>query len=114
MKCAHCKNGIHGSAHIDDDVVLHSDCRRPYEQAKIGRTHRCPKCRGVGGETTETPRYHTEGGFNGYFDPGVQVFDGVNKNFTSCDFCDGQGYLAAEPEPITEPARIVGWKRTDK
>lgn len=96
---------------VDAGEIWHQDCVYPWKQAQVGRTHKCPQCNGSRGTTTERPVYRSEGGYNGFFDKGEEIFLGTEKTFHPCSLCDGNGYLAKEPQPIVEPAKIVGWNK---
>lgn len=114
MTCAHCKRGIEGDAKVHGDSITHADCAQPYRMAKRGKTFKCPKCSGSGWEYNRdvhsTELYDPADGYNGYFSPLSSRV--VTKHESKrCDFCEGDGYLAKEPQPIVEPARVVGWQR---
>lgn len=48
-----CKKGISGEAvigykcgddYVDETVIVHKDCVKPHNLAKIGKVHKCSKC----------------------------------------------------------------------
>ena len=112
MKCAHCGQPIQGAAYVDGARVLHADCTTPYRAAKHGRTHKCPECKGSGWEYDRDVheakgRAIDDGTERGAWETYVES----RHERKRCDFCDGHGYLATKPEPIIEPARVVGWRK---
>lgn len=115
MNCAHYNRDLEGKAVVRGEKVFHEDCVNASRQAKAGRKHKCPKCSGTGweynGEVPEVELHDPSGGHDGWFSNLVPVAKMVHKS-KRCDFCEGHGYLATEPKPIVEPARVVGWSKS--
>lgn len=105
MVCSQCWDVVQGDSHIkyemDRDVfcliVLHPPCVKPYDMAKIGKTHMCPKCLG-------------EGKFQ------VPMSFGVTHNLWGsntpppCQLCEGFGYLEKAPIPVQV---VTEWKKAE-
>jgi hypothetical protein len=126
FKCAHCTKEIQGKAHVsytldsdyvDEIIVLHEDCVRPYKLNKKNLTHKCPKCNGSGNKSTDvlslwtkddgsmelvwaSQMYHKPGRYNS------GKFEAIKEKTKPCDLCDGEGYLAKEPIPV-----ITEWRK---
>lgn len=126
FKCAHCTKEVQGKAHVsytldsdyvDEIIVLHEDCIRPYKLNKKNLTHKCPKCNGSGNKSTDvlslwtkddgsmelvwaSQMYHKPGRYNS------GKFESIKEKTKPCDLCDGEGYLAKEPIPV-----ITEWRK---
>ena len=126
FKCAHCTKEVQGKAHVsytldsdyvDEIVVLHEDCIRPYNLNKKNLTHKCPKCNGSGHKSTDvlnlwskddgsmelvwaSQMYHKPERYNS------GKFEVIKETGKPCNLCDGEGYLAKEPIPV-----ITEWRK---
>lgn len=115
--CTHCTQSVNGLAHIsyklEDDfveewIMLHEACLKPYKLKKKGLVHKCPKCHGSGKTSTDTLNLWTkeDGSIelvwssqmyrhqSRYNSGKFEVIKEVDK---PCTLCDGEGYLAKEP-----------------
>lgn len=82
IACTFCKKGVTGEAlirykyedyYVDETLIFHRACEKPYLLFQAGKVHQCPKCKGFG----------------------VSV---VNNSF--CNLCDGDGMLEKPAIPI--------------
>lgn len=126
LYCKHCTKEVLGKAYVDyisssnnmdEIVVLHEDCIRPYNLNKKNLTHKCPKCNGLGNKSTDvlnlwtkddgsmelvwaSQMYHKPGRYNS------GKFETIKEKIKPCDLCDGEGYLSKEPIPV-----ITEWRK---
>jgi hypothetical protein len=114
MICAHCQDDIREAAYIGSGWITHAGCAKAYQQALLGRAHKCPKCAGSGWEynrdVNETETYDPADGHNGWFSP-IATRVVARHEEKRCDFCEGHGYLKQKPQPIVEPAKVIGWRK---
>lgn len=124
--CTHCTNSVTGLAHIyyrleddfiEDWIILHQDCLKPYKLVKKGLTHKCPKCNGTGSKTTDSLNIWTKEDGSMHLVRSSEMY-AHHSHFTKvkcekikdlnvpCDLCDGEGYLAKEPIPV-----ITEWRK---
>lgn len=124
--CDHCKKGISGEAvigykyesdYVDEAVIVHKDCVRPYKLQKAGKVHKCPKCNGQGSHLQDTMNiYYSEtrspevvmSSMAYQFPERYRTgkLEKVRDLTKVCTLCDGDGYLEKEPIPV-----ITDWRK---
>ena len=121
VTCLRCDKPIQGEAFVHADGVMHRACVEPYQHAKSGRPHRCPKCKGtkVADHPTHTKSVSVslrageipECGYNGCMGC-AQCRNGTRLETVpvkvKCDLCEGHGYTKTKAEP-RRVTTTVGW-----
>ena len=101
LLCTHCSKPLRGDCVVDyhweddfveDILIVHKACAEPYKMKQKGLPFECPKCNKAG----KVPAHMDETGHITW--PGTKP----------CDLCNGRGWLAKEPKPIT---KVVGWEK---
>lgn len=127
--CPHCKRLVDGAAHVvDAQTILHPECVAKWDREKRGLKHECPQCRTRGKvpdrtrarkESREVEATEDDLLICGYNDcrgcrrcrerKVTREIEVVPDK--PCPLCDGVGWLANEPKPVTK-TEIVGWTKS--
>jgi hypothetical protein len=124
--CTHCTKGIQGDAviayryeddYVEDIIILHRTCVKPFKLQRAGKVHKCPKCNGEGDRLRNTLNIYTTPGGKMEVVMSSEVYqyperyregkmEKIRDITETCHLCDGDGYLEKPPIPI-----ITDWKK---